>query len=164
MKKRNSIKIFEIVSGIIYATVSMALLTISLTMVGYAMWEVLVAFRDQFNIIKKLLDAIGLIVISMAVFDVSKYFLEEEVLRDRELRSAHEARETLTKFLVIISIAVSLEALVFIFDAGTRDVTLLLYPTLLLSVSVLVVVGLGVYQRLSITSELDIKKEINRRY
>ena len=158
MASNKYIKIFEIISSLIYSIVSLALLSISLTMVGYAMWEVIVALEAQSNIVKKLLDAIGLIVISMAVFDVSKYFLEEEVLRDRELRSAQEARETLTKFLVIISIAVSLEALVFIFDSGKKDVTLLLYPTLLLSVSIMVVVGLGIYQRLSMATENESKK------
>ncbi|MDH5648189.1 MAG: general glycosylation protein [Gammaproteobacteria bacterium] len=58
-------------------------------------------------------------------------------------------RETLIKFLVIISIAVSLEALVFIFDAGKKDITNLIYPTFLLVAAVLVVVGLGAYQKLT---------------
>jgi putative Mn2+ efflux pump MntP len=53
------------------------------------------------------------------------------------------------KFLVIIAIAVSLEALVFIFDAGKKDISNLIYPTFLLIAAVLVVVGLGVYQKLT---------------
>lgn len=155
IKRQKCIKVFEVTSTLIYAFVSLSLLVISLSMVGYALWEVWVAFGANLNVIRKLLDAIGLIVIAMAVFDVSKYFLEEEVLRDRELRSAQEARETLTKFLVIITIAVSLEALVFIFDSGKEDIKLLLYPTLLLAVSVLLVVGLGFYQRLSMVAEIE---------
>jgi len=59
-------------------------------------------------------------VVAMAVFDVSRFLLEEEVFRNRELGSPTEARVTLTKFFVIISIAVSLEALVFIFDAAKK--------------------------------------------
>lgn len=51
-------------------------------------------------------------------------------------------------FLVIISIAVSLEALVFIFDAARKDISLLIYPTLLLVAMVLLVVGLGIFHRL----------------
>ena len=147
IKRQKCIKIFEATSTLIYAFVSLSLLVISLSMVGYALWEVWSPSGEQRY--QKLFDAIGLIVIAMAVFDVSKYFLEEEVLRDRELRSAREARETLTKFLVIITIAVSLEALVFIFELGKDDVSLLLYPTLLLAVSVLLVVGLGFYNVLA---------------
>jgi hypothetical protein len=47
--------------------------------------------------------------------------------------SASEARETMTKFLVIIVIAVSLEALVFILGAANDHLSLLVYPAILLS-------------------------------
>lgn len=100
-------------------------------------------------LVKALLDAIGLIVIGMAVFDVSKFLMEEEVLSSSGTKSPAKQRETLLKFLVIISIAVSLEALVFVFDAGKKDIAMLIYPTFLLIASVLVVVGLGVYQKLT---------------
>ncbi|ACO79499.1 general glycosylation protein [Azotobacter vinelandii CA] len=85
----------------------------------------------------------------MAVFDVSKFILEEEVIRGGELKSHTTERRTLLKFLVIISIAVSLEALVFIFDAGKKDITMLVYPTFLLIAAVMLIVSLGIYQKLS---------------
>jgi hypothetical protein len=65
------------------------------------------------------------------------------------VKSPAKQRETLIKFLVIISIAVTLEALVFIFDAGKKNISLLIYPTFLLIAAVLLVVSLGVYQKLS---------------
>jgi len=158
MKKTKSPILFlDFVANIIYAFLSVALILVSLGMVGYSFWEIWIALQTQTAILDKLLDSIGFIVISMAVFDVAKYLLEEEVLRDRELRSAGEARETLTKFMVIISIAVSLEALVFIFQAGKHDMPQLIYPTILMFVSVCLVVGLGIYQKLS--REVEIKYE-----
>ena len=84
-----------------------------------------------------------------AVFDVAKYLMEEEVLRDRELRSAAEARETLTKFMVIIVIALTLEALVFVLGAASKDLSLLVFPALLFGIAAVMVVALGVYLRLS---------------
>ena len=141
------------VASVIYSIVSLTLVLISLAMVGYALWEVWTAIATNTNIIEKILDAIGLIVVAVAVFDVAKYLMEEEVLRDRELRSAREARRTLTKFLVIITIAVNLEALVFIFGAGSTDISTLLYPTALLAAGTLMVVGLGIFQRLSVSAE-----------
>lgn len=141
------------VASVIYSIVSLTLALISLAMVAYAVWEVWTAIATNTAIIHKILDAIGLIVVAVAVFDVAKYLMEEEVLRDRELRSAREARRTLTKFLVIITIAVNLEALVFIFGAGSTDVSTLLYPTALLVAGTLMVVGLGIFQRLSVSAE-----------
>ena len=62
--------------------------------------------------------------------------------------------------MVIISIAVSIEGLVYVFKAGTKDVTLLLYPASLILVSAFLIVGLGVYQKLSVTIEREGKKII----
>ena len=100
-----------------------------------------------------------MIVISLAVLDVSKYLLEEEVLRDRELRSALEARRTLTKFMVIICIAVSLEAVVYISVAGKEGIQNLVYPSILLLSAVAVMVGLGAYQKMSSTIEIKDQKQ-----
>lgn len=135
--------------SVVYCLISISLAGISILMMGVAIYDIWIALHEEDQLVSALLDAIGLIVIAMAVYDVSKFLLEEEVFRDRELGSPTEARETLTKFLVIISIAVSLEALVFIFDAAKKDITMLLYPTLLLLASVALVVGLGIYQKLS---------------
>lgn len=146
-------KLVDVLSTIIYLVASAALFLISLLLIAYSLWEVGYAIYLRQPYINVALDAIGLIVISMAVFDIAKYLYEEQVVRDRELRSAREARETLTKFLVIITIAVTLETLVFIFQTGTTDIRNLLYPTALLVASVILVVGLGWYQRLSAGAE-----------
>jgi len=118
-------------------------------MMGVSLWGIWVAVYEKTMLVKALLDAIGLIVIGMAVFDVSKFLFEEEVLSSSGTKSPAKQRETLLKFLVIISIAVSLEALVFVFDAGKKDIAMLIYPTFLLIASILVVVGLGIYQKLT---------------
>ena len=54
----------------------------------------------------------------------------------------------------IIAIAIFLESLVTVFDAGKRDPAMMLYPTFLLLAGVALVVGLGVYQRLSAKVEI----------
>ena len=148
----------EYVATIIYMIASSALFLISVLLVIYGVWEVIYAIYQGRPYVNVALDAIGLIVISMAVFDISKYLYEEHVVSDRELRSAREARETLTTFLVIIAIAVTLEALVFIFQTGSTDISKLLYPTGLLVASVFLIVGLGWYQRLSTHAETSKKK------
>lgn len=136
---------------LMYFAVSIILLGIAVLLVGYALWEVWTAVHAHAGaVMDKLLDAIGVIVISLALFDVAKYLLEEEVLRKKHpFRPMEEIRRTLAKFMSIIAIAVCLEALVFIFRAGKTDVEALLYPTLLLFSGVAVVLGLGVYLRIS---------------
>jgi len=157
MKK--PLNLFNLVGILVYTVASLSLLGISLAMLAYALWEVYTAVHAGERIIDNMLNAIGLIVIAVAGFDVSKYLMEEEVLRDRELRSAREARQTLTKFLVIVIIAVSLEALVFVFRAGSKNFADLLYPTLLIGASAFLVITLGLYQRLS----TDVERSSNAR-
>ena len=133
----------------VYGLISLSLGVISLTMMGVALWDIWISVNEKTLLVAALLDAIGLIVIGMAVFDVSKFLLEEEVYISSGTKSPEKQKATLLKFLVIIAIAVSLEALVFVFDAGKKDITMLIYPTFLLIAAVLVVVGLGVYQKLT---------------
>jgi hypothetical protein len=149
MKKEKSERMVDTVTSFMYILASAALLIISVLLISFGLWEVGYAIYHQQPYIDASLDAIGLIVISMAVFDIAKYLYDEQVVRDLQLRSPGEARETLTKFLVIIIIAVTLEALVFIFRTGTNNMKELIYPTGLLVASVLLVVGLGWYQKLS---------------
>jgi zinc transporter ZupT len=141
--------ISEWIGRFFYGLISLSLAAISLTMMGVALWGIWVSGHERALLVTALLNAIGLIVIGMAVFDVSKFLLEEEVFSSSSTKSPEKQRGALLKFFIIIAIAVSLEALVFIFDAGSKDITTLIYPTFLLIAAVLVVVGLGVYQRLT---------------
>ena len=100
-----------------------------------------------------MLEAVSSLVISVAIFDVAKYVMQEEVLRSRELRNPTEAREAVTKFIVIIALVVAIEGIVLVFELGNSEPELLLYPILLLAMSVIIVVGLGVFQRLSLQAE-----------
>ncbi|WP_181872828.1 general glycosylation pathway protein [Billgrantia montanilacus] len=146
----NNLKsVSDLIGRAVYGLISLSLGIISLTMMGVALWDIWLSLHEKTLLVAALLNSIGLIVIGMAVFDVSKFMLEEEVLSSSATKSPAKQREALLKFFVIIAIAISLESLVFVFDAGTKDITTLIYPTLLLVSAILVVVGLGVYQRLT---------------
>jgi hypothetical protein len=147
-------KVMDFLSRFGFGTASLVLMAMSLALVGFALIELYGAItlsRNEFG--EALLGAIGYVVIAMAVFDVAKYFIEEEVIRGREMRIAAEARRSLTKFISTISIAVFIEALVTVVRVSKQDVEKMLPPTLLLLSAILIVVGLGVYQRLSVAIE-----------
>jgi hypothetical protein len=143
-------KTMEFLSRFGFGTASLVLMAMSLSLVGFALTELYGAVTRQWGEVgDALLDAIGYVVIAMAVFDVAKYFIEEEVIRGREMRNAGEARRSLTKFVSTIAIAVFIEGLVIVFQASKDDVSTMIYPTGLLLAAILIVVGLGVFQRLS---------------
>lgn len=141
--------LFNLYGRFIYGIISIGLGLIGLTMMIFSLWEIWISFHEKTLLIKALLDAIGLIVIGMAVFDVSKFLLEEEVFHVGG-KSPERQRATLVKFFLIIAIAISLESLVFVFDSGKKDISNLIYPTFLLISSVFVIIGLGIYQKLTL--------------
>ena len=127
---------------------------------GWAVYEVIASIPLKGEFIPRMLQSVGAIIISAAIIDVAQYMIEEEVYMNKELRDPREARRTLTKIIVIITIAVSIEGLVYIFKAGTENMALLLYPACLLFVSAVLIVSLGVYQKLSATIEQEEKSQI----
>ena len=147
----------ELVSRAVFLIASIALLLVAASLIVYGGYRVVTAIRSPDpNTGRALLDAVGYVVISIAVFDVSKYLLEEEVLRAREMRKAGETRRSLTRFISTIMIAMFLEALVTVFEAAQDDIAKMLYPTLLLFAATLMVVALGVFQRLTASVEKEV--------
>ncbi len=145
----------DLVTRVVFGFASVALMLLAGALIVYGGAEVLTVFRTEGgNVGTALLETVGYTIIAIAIFDVAKYLLEEETIRARELRHAGEARRSLTKFISTIAIAVFLEALVSVFEASKEDMRMMLYPTLLLMGGIALVIGLGVYQRLSASVEI----------
>jgi hypothetical protein len=151
-------KMFNIIFSGVHLFAALILIFLSLIIMGWSVYEVISSIGNETDFIPLMLQSVGTIIISAAIIDVAQYMMEEEVFLNKELRDPEEARRTITKIIVIITIAVSIEGLVYIFKAGTKDITLLLYPALLIVVSAILIVALGVYQKLSATIE-KVEKE-----
>jgi len=102
------------------------------------------------------LSGVGYVIIAIAVFDVAKFLIEEEVVLGRERRSVAETRRSLTKFVSTIAMAALLEALVTVFRVSSERTADMLYPTLLLVAGTGLIIGLGLFQRLSATVEQQV--------
>jgi hypothetical protein len=134
-------------------------MVVAIGLIVYAGMQQVSAFSaPEQDIGRALLDSVGYMVIAVAIFEVAKYILEEEVIDPTQMRNAGQARRSITKFVSTISIAVFLEALVAVFQTSKgQDMSMMLYPTLLLFGGVAMVVGLGVYQRLSTAAEGEVR-------
>jgi len=148
----------DYISRGVFGLASVVLMLIALALSIYSAGLIATALAASWSDAgHQLLESIGYVVIAMAVFDVAKYFVEEEVIRGREMRLASEARRSLTKFISTISIAVFIEGLVLVFRQSGQDVALILYPSAILVTGVTIIVGLGIYQRLSADVEAQVE-------
>jgi hypothetical protein len=140
-------KLYDRVANIYFIVATCLLLLIAVLLLLGAVWEMASALMHG-NLLG-LLEAVGLTIIGFAIVETSRFIAEEEILREKELRSAVESRRSLTKFVTIIVIAASLEALVMIFETSRTDVTLSVYPAVLFGVVMLTLLSLGAFQWLS---------------
>ncbi len=155
------VKLFELITRTVFAVISIALMILAAGLIVFAGIQLIAVFSTpEANIGQTLLDSVGYAVIAVAVFEVAKYIFEEEVISPSEMRHTGEARRSMTKFVSTIAIAVFLEALVTVFQTAKEPGAMeqMLYPTLLLLVGVTLIVGLGVYQRLSVSAEREMRK------
>lgn len=146
-------QVFDTVSRLAFGAIAGVLMVLALVTMIVGIGQAITAILAQQEVGQSVLGAIGYAVVSIAVFEVSKYLIDEEVMRGREMRAAAEARRSLTRFISTISIAVFLEGLVTVFRVAPDNISALVYPALLLITAMLLVLGLGVFQRLSLTVE-----------
>ena len=81
--------IMEFISRGVFGIASAVPMLIALALSIYSAGLILITLRGPWTEAGLgLLESIGYVVIAMAVFDVAKYFVEEEVIRGREMRLA----------------------------------------------------------------------------
>jgi len=153
---KDPIRMFEAGTRVAFSIIAVVLGLFALTMSAYGIGQTFYALIYWEDFGYAVLRGVGYIVIAIAVFEVAKYLVEEEVVREREMRSPGEARRSLTKFISTISIAVFLEALVTVFRVSHTNVADLVYPAILLLTAITMIIGLGVFQRLSATVEVQV--------
>jgi multidrug transporter EmrE-like cation transporter len=132
---------YFVVATVLLIALAFVLLAIAVTEAVSSIWE-----EDRVEVV---LSAISLLVIGFAVVETAKFIAEEEIMRRRELRSSTESRRSITKFITIIVIAASLEALVMVFQATREGIQYSIFPASLFLASMFALVALGAYQWLS---------------
>jgi hypothetical protein len=147
---------FELLARLLFILVTLALFGLALALVAAGGWELVGGALGGQAGIYDLMNGVGLMIVALAIGDVAKFVFEENLVRERELRAPAEALRSLTKFMTIIIIALSLEGVVGIFEAG-RDKSFdqMVFPTLVMACAVLALVGLGAFQFLSRRSQRE---------
>ena len=146
-------------SRLLYSGIAGSLLLASILLMAVAVSRTFTGFRTGEAALDTILAGIGLVIIAVAVADVGKFLFEEEVIADRELRRPAEARGSLTKFMSIMIVALSLESLVLIAKTSRETMGDIIYPGLLMLLAVLALIGLGLFQKLSQNATASISPE-----
>ena len=74
--------------------------------------------RERFNAV---LESIGLLTIAVVALELSQTILEEEVQREVQVSSPTRVRRFLSRFMVVVIVALSIETLVTVFELAHED-------------------------------------------
>lgn len=158
---QNMRALYETAARAYFLIATAALLMSAFLLMGYALWEIGTSIAaseaDTVDRVRKALDGIGLMIIGFAVVEAGTFIAEEELFRQKELRSTRESRRSITKFITIIVIAAILEALVMVFKTSREQIPQVIYPSMLFATAMFALVALGIYQWLS--SRVDDENE-----
>lgn len=136
-----------------YTLASLVLMAFAAVLVATGPVSLINALIKGEPFVTAMVNSLGYLILSLAVFDVARYVYDEEVKRGREMRKASETRRSITKFITVIIIAVLMDALVALSKAGQGALDQLVYPVVLIAGGVALLLGLGIFQRLSATVE-----------
>jgi hypothetical protein len=76
--------------------------------------------RERFN---SVLESIGLLTIAVVALELGQTVLEEEVRREEQVSAPTRVRRFLSRFLVVVVVALSIESLVSVFELAHEDVS-----------------------------------------
>ena len=149
--------------SLFFSLIGISFIFASFSILFFGIWKFVECYLlKDCDVLNNILNMASYLIIAVAIFDVGRNLLEEEVFRHYQMRSPKEARRSLTKFLVIILVAVTLESLIALIKAGTSNIRDLIYPAIMFTAASFLLASFGLYQRLSVIAEIGVDKKNNQ--
>ena len=95
----------------------------------------------------------GLLAAAVVALQIAETIAEEEVIRDADISAPTRVRRFLSRFFVVLMVALAIEGLVATFKANYEDPTQLLYAALLIAAVGLLLAAWGVFIYLNRAAE-----------
>lgn len=125
-----------------------------LAFAGYELWQVVAATEmPASGRLGNVLDAIALLTIAVASLQLGQTILEEEVLREAHMSAPTRVRRFLSRFMVVLVVALSIEALVAVFHYSREDPSQLPYAASVGIMAAALLAAWGLFIKLNIGAE-----------
>lgn len=128
--------------AVLFAVAGLALIVIA----AHIGWGALGGGLDR-PAAQGIIEAIGLLAAAVVALQIAQTIVEEEVIRDAHISAPTRVRRFLSRFLVVIVVALAIEALVATFKAMHEDTGKLPFAAGLVAAIGLLLAGWGVFIR-----------------
>ena len=98
---------------------------------------------------QKIIEAVGLLAAAVVALQISETIVEEEVVRDADISAPTRVRRFLSRFLVVIIVALRIEGLVATFKAIHEDMSQLTEAAFLIIAVGVLLSAWGIFIRLN---------------
>ena len=142
---------FAIVQGVMAALFAVAAVVLMVAAARVA-WVAVAAGLDM-GAAQEVIDAVGLLAAAVVALQIAQTIAEEEVVREVHVSAPTRVRRFLSRFLVVLVVALVIEGLVATIKALHEDMSLLLHASLLVLSSGVLLAGWGVFIRLNRAAE-----------
>ena len=139
----------------LHAVIAALFVCASLVLIAIAArvgWHALAGGLDV-GAAQDIIEAIGLIAVAVVALQIAQTIVEEEIIREADVSAPTRVRRYLSRFLVVIVIALAVEGLVATFKALHDDLSQLPYAASILISVALLLAGWGVFIRLNRAAE-----------
>ena len=141
-----------------HMVISVMFVVAAFALLGFAGFELMQAIvplssRDAAARIDGLLNCIALLTIAVAALELGQTIVEEEIQRASHMSSPSRVRRFLSRFLVVLVVALSIEALVAVFRFSRDDPSQLPYAAAIGLTAAALLAGWGVFIRFNLGAE-----------
>lgn len=105
------------------------------------------------TIAQSIIEAVGLLAAAVVALQIAETITEEEVIRAADISAPTRVRRFLSRFFVVLIVALAIEGLVATFKAIHEDLTALVYAGAILAANGVLLAGWGVFVHLNRSAE-----------
>jgi hypothetical protein len=140
-----------VAAALVFALCAVALVVFALMELWAGIWVgTSLPLNERFA---KTLEAVGLLTISVAALELSQTVIEEEVLREASMSAPTRVRRFVSRFLVVVVVALAIESLVAAFEIVHQDPTKIPHCASLAIGAAFLLAAWGLFVRLNTSAE-----------
>lgn len=143
--------IFPIMHALIAALFGIAALVL-IAIAARTGWTAMTAGWDSAAALV-IIEAVGLLAAAVVALQIAETIAEEEVIRAGDISAPTRVRRFLSRFFVVVIVALAIEGLVATFKALHDDAALLIYAASLLAATALLLAAWGLFIWLNRSAE-----------
>ena len=141
--------------SIVHAALALLFTAMALLLLVIAAREIWMAMHLELNdeAAQLVIEAMGVLAAAVVALQIAQTITEEEVIRSAHISAPTRVRRFLSRFMVVIVVALAVEALVATFRAAHADSTLLLHAAAMVFAVGVLLTGWGLFIRLNRAAE-----------